>query len=325
LGLVSVLWLAACYDDAAVMPCTLTCDQTPCPANLVCGSDHVCQAASGPLCSAASPDAPPGESCVDKWIAGPTLAPPAVLLLSTVNDEVSPFVSADGLELWYSRTYDIWEATRAATDQEFSGAVEIGAPISTSMIEDKFFLASDKLQAFFVAARGGGIGGNGYDLWRATRPLVTDPFTVDQTYLGNLDTGDAEIDPHLSSDLRHLYFARHPVGNNPSHILLSTRDDATSTFTTLQQLPELSATAGERGPTLTADERVIVFAKEGAKQTLWYATRATSLEPFQPPILVPDITSNATNQTPHITADGCTLYFSSDRGGNFDLYTSTVQ
>jgi hypothetical protein len=46
-----VVWLAACYNEAAVTPCTLTCEDSPCPSGLTCMSDHVCQTPGMPLCS----------------------------------------------------------------------------------------------------------------------------------------------------------------------------------------------------------------------------------------------------------------------------------
>ena len=44
--------LGGCYQPSGVTPCTLTCDQaTPCPGELVCGSDGVCHAPGSTACS----------------------------------------------------------------------------------------------------------------------------------------------------------------------------------------------------------------------------------------------------------------------------------
>jgi hypothetical protein len=44
--------LAGCYERSGATPCTLTCDQaTPCPGELVCGTDGVCQAPGSISCS----------------------------------------------------------------------------------------------------------------------------------------------------------------------------------------------------------------------------------------------------------------------------------
>ena len=44
--------LGACYQESSGVPCTLTCDQAPCPGDQVCGSDdHLCHAPGMPECS----------------------------------------------------------------------------------------------------------------------------------------------------------------------------------------------------------------------------------------------------------------------------------
>jgi hypothetical protein len=58
--------LAGCYQAASVSPCTLTCDPaTPCPGDLVCGTEGVCQAPGSIGCSlidAGTPDGADGAS-----------------------------------------------------------------------------------------------------------------------------------------------------------------------------------------------------------------------------------------------------------------------
>jgi len=48
---VAAVVLAGCYDKAAEQPCTLSCEQAPCPGSLVCGADNLCQTAGLPACS----------------------------------------------------------------------------------------------------------------------------------------------------------------------------------------------------------------------------------------------------------------------------------
>jgi len=52
-----VVLLGACFDKQAVTPCTLTCHSSPCPGDLECGSDFVCQTPGAPICS----QTPPGD------------------------------------------------------------------------------------------------------------------------------------------------------------------------------------------------------------------------------------------------------------------------
>jgi hypothetical protein len=50
--------LGACYQESSAKPCTLTCDEAPCPSDLVCGSDHLCQAAGMADCTLTMTDGP---------------------------------------------------------------------------------------------------------------------------------------------------------------------------------------------------------------------------------------------------------------------------
>jgi hypothetical protein len=45
------LLVAGCYRENAVTPCTLTCNDSPCPSGLTCGSDFICQTPGSPICS----------------------------------------------------------------------------------------------------------------------------------------------------------------------------------------------------------------------------------------------------------------------------------
>jgi hypothetical protein len=60
--LASVVGLAACYNEAAVTPCTLTCEDSSCPAGLECMSDQICQTPGMPICSTITGDGGGGGS-----------------------------------------------------------------------------------------------------------------------------------------------------------------------------------------------------------------------------------------------------------------------
>lgn len=84
-------------------------------------------------------------------------------------------------------------------------------------------------------------------------------------------------------------------------------------------------TSGEDGwPYLTDDELTIYFSSDAAGSIdLWTATRANKTDPFGPAVLVEVVNSPATEYDAEISADGTTLWFASDRNGNFDIYVAT--
>jgi hypothetical protein len=58
--------LGGCYQSSSAIPCTLTCDQaTPCPGELVCGSDGVCMAVGSIACTLIDAGAADGDDGAD--------------------------------------------------------------------------------------------------------------------------------------------------------------------------------------------------------------------------------------------------------------------
>ena len=79
-------------------------------------------------------------------------------------------------------------------------------------------------------------------------------------------------------------------------------------------------------PALTGDERVIVFTSNRSNNfDLWFATRPSLADKFSAPQPLSSVNlAQKTESGPFITADGCQLYFMSDRNGTFDIYTTTL-
>jgi hypothetical protein len=264
-------------------------------------------------------------SCVAQWVAGPALTTPVELGVNTTADEQAPFVTADGLDLYYSKDGEVYLSTRTAVSGAFTNGNKVGG-LSSGAFEGKTFVSSNKLRAFFSSTRAGG-GGGAYDLFRGSRNTPTGNFAVDTSYVGTLNTAGNEIDPHLTDDLLHIYYST--ISSASPVIALATRATVNDNFGTPTVLTELSSGTGETGPTLTADELVIVFSSSRittvSGTNLWYATRTNKTQPFNTPQLVPAVNSSFFDDTPHLTPDGCTLYWSSSVDGSYDLYTSHIQ
>jgi hypothetical protein len=265
-------------------------------------------------------------ACTAQWVAGPAITTSVALGVNTTGDEKAPFVTADGLDLYYSEDAEVYRATRASTSvADFTNPGKVGN-LSSGGFEGKTFVASNKLRAFFASTRGG-TGGGGYDLFRGSRNTTTQNFSVDQQYLGNLNTATDDIDPHLTDDLLHIYYSK--LDSAAQVIARSTRATVNDSFGTPAVLTELTSGAGDSGPTLTADELVIVFSSNRLAATggsnLWYATRSRTNDPFGTPQLVPAVNSSSFDETPHLTPDGCTLYWSSTVSGSYDLYSARIQ
>src|SRR6185503_5077948 len=73
----------------------------------------------------------PVGTCKEKWHQGPVFAAPQpVVSLNTGSYESDPFVTADGLLLYYQHNFDVYYATRASTAQAF-GTGMVAATLSS--------------------------------------------------------------------------------------------------------------------------------------------------------------------------------------------------
>lgn len=291
----------------------------------------------------APPDAfvgPPPTACVQSWLSGtpPTFTTPAFVdqtgagSLNTQENERDPFVSSDQLIIYYARDVgggdsDVLFASRATAADPFD-APFIKTTLSDDTAEDsKVAMTGDDLIAFIATQRAGGQGGA--DIWVTTRPTggSTGFDAMSQEHLGSVNDAGNQLDPHVSPDGLRLYYAN----GSPQRIVVASRGSLTTDFGGPVAIPEITSTANDSDPTLSGDERVIIFSSTRPGGTgsgdLWYATRAERDQPFGEPQLLP-FNSAQDDADAHLTADGCTVYFSSLRaaGNNdYDVFVTNLQ
>jgi hypothetical protein len=93
------------------------------------------------------------------------------------------------------------------------------------------------------------------------------------------------------------------------------------TFGTPVNITNLNTAWFDGGPTVTADSltQIFVSAKPGGQggNDLWMTTRAKASDAWNTPVnLGPDVNSSADDAGPSITADGLTIFFDRNPGGN---------
>lgn len=263
-------------------------------------------------------DATPATGCLDHWLTGPKLDFPQMLGLTTPADENYPFVGDDGLTIHYAANGDIYFARRASLQAAF--VPTRADDLSSDSLEEKVTLSPDESEAFFASDRPGAFPG--VQLWHAQRSSPAAQYVVEQSaVIRLLGTADRH-DPHLSRDLLRLYFV---IGgaNGDSQLVVASRKSASEYFGDPVPVPGLAMMLGARSPSLTGDERVLVFTSTVAQNdTLYYATRPTAADPFSSPISL--VSGTARVLSVHITVDGCALYLAVQQGLGGDLYVTQV-
>lgn len=275
---------------------------------------------------------PPPTACVERWLA-PTVPPfanEAFLSgtgLNSGDNERDPFLSTDQLRLYFSRVDNtgdtqVWTTARTSTSATF-GTNFIKLTLSTTAEDSKVAMTGDDLMAFVANRRLDGEGAA--DLWEATRAVGDDGAfdAMTQVHLGAVNDAGNQLDPHVSPDGLRLYLSI----NDPQQLAVASRTSKTASFSAPTVIPVIGSDVGDADPTLTADERVIIFSSQrtGVGGTdLWYATRPERDQPFGAVQALP-FNGTSNDADPHISGDGCTVYFASDRAADFDLYVAKMQ
>jgi Tol biopolymer transport system component len=292
--------------------------------------------AVAPVDAAAPADAA-APSCLPRWLddAGPALSSPQPLTaLTSDGEERDPWITPDGLQLYFDRNpgihlnYDIYAAARTSPAGEFASPAAVDN-LDTSADDSRASLDGDGTLLALSSNRATGK----FQIFVSTRGDATQPFpspsSPDQAMVISVNANaDNLYDPFLSSDGLRLYLAPAVIGA-AQQVAVATRT-AGGSFGAWTPLAMINSGAGEADPALSPDERVIVFTSSRtvagfARTNLWYATRQRATDPFSAPRLIPTVNGDADDGDPMLGADGCELYFSSNRtGGKYHLFRAQV-
>lgn len=244
--------------------------------------------------------------------------------LSSGAFERDPFVVVDGSSLFFSA--DLGEGPRIYVAPAAEGGFGVPGPTldGVTMLDGvlKISYAEDERVAVVSAALGGFAS---YDLWLLQRESPVDPFGFPDDFerLEALAVTGNAYDPHLSADGRRLYFSPQDGSPEGQAIYVASRDGLDVTFGRATRIAALDVPGGgEADPTLTHDERVIVFTADDGAGTLglWIAHREELDAAFTKPRLLGQLGRVGNVGHAHISADGCDLWFVNAELGTPDIW-----
>lgn len=142
------------------------------------------------------------------------------------------------------------------------------------------------------------------------------------TPFATVNDATPQYDPELSRDGLRLYWSQ----GSPQKIMMVSRASTGAAFGNPVDI--VATNTNNADPAVSYDERILVFASSRTGNgDIYYATRASVSDPFGPPVQVPTVnTGGSGDGDPALSADGCTLYFASNRGSGSDweLYAARV-
>ncbi|MGE0549171.1 MAG: hypothetical protein AB7O24_23360 [Kofleriaceae bacterium] len=197
-----------------------------------------------------------------------TWSPPTAvsnLNLPSPSNELVPKLSSDGLTMYLSRggttDFDIFVSTRSAvTALDWSTPALVAAldssnsnyPGNTDASETHMVFSSDRTAV------------NDVDMYEITRDSASDAWSMSRIEnvggLLNL-VGRNEYAGHLSADGKTLYFYSDRLSPPNYELYVTTRPSIDAAFEAPTLITELQTLAAETHPTVSGDQRYMMFAR----------------------------------------------------------------
>ena len=255
--------------------------------------------------------------------------PVPVLEVNTAYGDSSPFLSFDGLTLYFVRVDTdtfyyarIYKATRPEPYGPFTSVQNISELNYSGGHVASPWVSPDNLRMYYYRTEPGSL----HRLKVSQRAAVTDPWPIGSNIselnsLGNLNT------PSLTQDELIIVFisADIPGGIGDYDIYIATRPDRYSSFGNVRNLSEINSTTTDGAPYISPDGLTLLFhSNRNGSTQIFRATRGSLSEPFG------NLEHLSLFDTPgggsgfsRCSSDGKSLYFTSWLSGEpSDIYVS---
>jgi hypothetical protein len=231
--------------------------------------------------------------------------------LNTSAQESGPWISNDGLTIYFQRWTDHWRlyhATRSNIYSYFTNITPIYDLNTYSENTSYAWVSPDGLRMYYTQSR---------KLRIATRASVDSPWSPG-SYIDELNTISNVEDCKLSDDERTIVFgALSDIGTWDMYI--ASRPNKNVPFGNIRNLTELNTISHDNGASLTADGlRIYFYSDRNGQMNVYTAVRSSINEPFGSLEIIPLFTGFC---QPRICMDGATMLFVKTRP-NWDIYVS---
>ncbi len=205
----------------------------------------------------------------DPWGTPVNLGPP----VNSSSWELCPYISRDGLTLYFASLRpggygrdDLYVATRATKEDDWSNAVNLGPVVNSSAHDFGTCLSADDLELYFHAwERPGGHGE--LDLWVTRRETINDDWGQPVNLGPTVNSSASEGYPSISTDGLTLFFSDHPVnatyrpgGYGGTDIWMTTRATKSDPWGRPVNLgPTINSSSNEDSPSISVDGSTLYF------------------------------------------------------------------
>jgi hypothetical protein len=268
--------------------------------------------------------------------------------VNSISNDQAANISSDGLSLYFSDhpgapmppggygQSDIWITTRQTKDEPWGAPVNLGPLVNSSSQDEHPSISADSLSLYFGSNRPGGSGS--HDLWMTTRETKDSPWSKPVNLGSTVNSQYSEWGPTISTDGLSLYFSDYlsprPGGHGQWDIYVTTRATSSDPWGTPVNLgPFVNSSGIDASPDISSNGLIMFFNSERSSGSggsdIWMTTRKTRNAEWETAInLGPVVNASGFDAQPNISADGSTLYYSSERtggSGNVDLWQVSIK
>lgn len=240
----------------------------------------------------------------------------------------NPSLTADMLQIFFTSERDgdpnIFTAERAKRDLPFGAAQRVDA-LNAPGIETSPAVSADGLTLWFASDRAGGQGD--LDIWVATRTLRDGAWSAPSN-LAALNSDAKEIPRPLGLHARVMPMASDRQEPNFYRIHFASRSAPSAPFDAPLPVEELVFDQESTVDGFLSDDGLTLFYVTGpafGPADMFVASRRDVADPFEHVAPLEELNTASDERDPWLSPDGSTLYFASDRGGNYDIYVARVR
>jgi len=263
--------------------------------------------------------------------------------VNAASSERQVSITHQGLSLYFdsdrpggSGANDLYVSQRASIDAAWGPAMNLGPTLNSLQAEFAPNFSPDDHWIFFASARSGGFGG--LDIWSSYRADISDDFgwgtPINLGPLINTSVAEADafyfIDPASGNAILYFTSFNRPGGFGDWDIYQSTQN-ADGSFNPAVRVAELNSPFRDTRMAIRYDGLEVIFSSNRPGGSggidLWSSARPTTADVWSMPANIgPMINTSTDDRAPYLTADGETLFFSSDRASPFgggDIWMTT--
>jgi hypothetical protein len=200
------------------------------------------------------------ETTDDPWGIPENLGP----TINTPGGEFGVSISSDGLSLYFdmwqpgsSNSEDLYVATRATIDDDWSNPVSLGPMVNSSADDCYVNISADELALYFTSNRSGK-----YALWVTRRETIHDPWGTPVNLGPTVNSAAGQGHPGISPDSRVFFFTSslRSGGYGNEDIWMTRRATTDEPWSEPVNLgPTINSSVWEGFPNVSADGSTLYF------------------------------------------------------------------